>query len=566
MTNFRFLLALGVCGLVAQAVAQEPLRWLTSTVVDLAGPNGPDVSLKIVEIDEGGYYLVGWTSSGGGQARSIVARRVGLDGRVVWRRLLSGGPTGHVSSSGPSLGGACTDGQGGLVIAGSMTWDFARGYRLDRRKGFLVRFDAGGHRAWTRRFSSPSHVDVIDLARDGQGGFLVTGFTNPRTSNTPLLDREAEGLVARVGLNGGVLWDSRYLRTGQDTKFFRVAPDGHGGAHCFGQTHTPDPLPLNPGVERDLRARFNASGHLDWVAEDPPLVGPNWNPRVAADGDGGTYVAGHRLLSSGSSEARIERRDESGQLLWSSDFELLQGYTRFSSIRALADGTVLIAGTTNSMQTGHLVPVGFVATIANRGTVQALDTFPPASTFAWSSYWDVAVDSSGGLFVLVLEAPTGNQIFNVGARCQVVRYATRSIARLECLGQANSTGQPGRLFAEGDLDRSRNRLTLWTEDLPVHSFGFFLASQANGFVANPGGSEGNLCLGGDIARYIRPFEMGFTLFGDGFHLDLSLDDIPAPSGTASVLPGVPWFFQAWYRDTHPSATTNFTDAIEVVFQ
>ncbi len=47
---------------------------------------------------------------------------------------------------------------------------------------------------------------------------------------------------------------------------------------------------------------------------------------------------------------------------------------------------------------------------------------------------------------------------------------------------------------------ANNDLTLAASQLPNSSFGFFLTSRSQGFVMGPGGSQGNLCVGGAIGR------------------------------------------------------------------
>ena len=58
---------------------------------------------------------------------------------------------------------------------------------------------------------------------------------------------------------------------------------------------------------------------------------------------------------------------------------------------------------------------------------------------------------------------------------------------------ANSTGSPATISADGSALVTDDDVTLIADDLPMNSFGFFLTSQTQGFVANPGGSSGNLC-------------------------------------------------------------------------
>ena len=34
---------------------------------------------------------------------------------------------------------------------------------------------------------------------------------------------------------------------------------------------------------------------------------------------------------------------------------------------------------------------------------------------------------------------------------------------------------------------------------------------------------------------------------------------------SAILPGETWYFQAWFRDKNPAATSNFSDAIAIAF-
>ena len=129
----------------------------------------------------------------------------------------------------------------------------------------------------------------------------------------------------------------------------------------------------------------------------------------------------------------------------------------------------------------------------------------------------------------------------------------------------NSTGQSAEVSALGSNIVACNLLFLVATDLPPNQFGYFLNSQTQGFVPNPGGSQGNLCLGGSIGRYNRPGEILSSGAGGTFSLILDLTDTPQPTGSVSILPGETWNFQAWFRDNNPGPTSNFTDGVSITF-
>ena len=42
--------------------------------------------------------------------------------------------------------------------------------------------------------------------------------------------------------------------------------------------------------------------------------------------------------------------------------------------------------------------------------------------------------------------------------------------------------------------------------------------------------------------------------------------LPTPTGFVVAQPGETWNFQAWFRDSSPGTTSNFTDAVSITFQ
>ncbi len=135
-----------------------------------------------------------------------------------------------------------------------------------------------------------------------------------------------------------------------------------------------------------------------------------------------------------------------------------------------------------------------------------------------------------------------------------------------CMANANSSGSSATIDGSGSTTIAANDLTLGADNLPVNSFGFFITSQAQGFVMNPGGSQGNLCLSGAVGRYVGPGQVQQAGASGRIELLIDLTMVPQPNGSASVLAGDTWNFQAWYRDAVSGVpTSNFTDGLQVDF-
>lgn len=122
----------------------------------------------------------------------------------------------------------------------------------------------------------------------------------------------------------------------------------------------------------------------------------------------------------------------------------------------------------------------------------------------------------------------------------------------------NSTGTWGRLWATGSDSVAANDLTLVGSILPQERFAMLLASPAQDYVVGPGGSDGILCLGAPIAR----FPAASTGPGGVLQTPVDLTAIP---GHGAVAPGETWNFQVWHRDFVQLPTSNFTEAVRILF-
>ncbi|MEZ6017602.1 MAG: hypothetical protein R3F49_21010 [Planctomycetota bacterium] len=135
-----------------------------------------------------------------------------------------------------------------------------------------------------------------------------------------------------------------------------------------------------------------------------------------------------------------------------------------------------------------------------------------------------------------------------------------------CTANANSTGQTGVMSAAGSNSVAANDLQLTASNLPNNAFAFFIVSRVQGFIANPGGSSGNICLGGAIGRGAGGI---VNTAGTGrASVSVNLNSIPQPTGNVPVIAGETWNFQCWHRDSIPGggATSNFSDAYSITFQ
>ncbi len=143
-----------------------------------------------------------------------------------------------------------------------------------------------------------------------------------------------------------------------------------------------------------------------------------------------------------------------------------------------------------------------------------------------------------------------------------------SVGTSYCSGNVNSTGLAGDLAAVGTTLVAYNQITLSATQLPPDSFGMFIVSRMQGFIANPGGSFGNICLADPIGRYRGPGQVQDS--GPAGQIDLAIDllAMPQPTSFEVAVAGDEWNFQLWHRDVDAfgAVTSNFTKGLSIVLR
>jgi FG-GAP repeat len=150
-----------------------------------------------------------------------------------------------------------------------------------------------------------------------------------------------------------------------------------------------------------------------------------------------------------------------------------------------------------------------------------------------------------------------------GVRSGVVYSYDRALGTIVCDAQPNSAGLAATLELTGSLVAEVGDLTLSAASLPRHELGFFLASRSEGFIPNPGGSDGDLCLGTPYARLTA------SAGSSGAQGTLEYQLTPLSilfDKPDTIQAGESWTFQTWYRDQASPGGSNFSTAVTVVFR
>lgn len=150
---------------------------------------------------------------------------------------------------------------------------------------------------------------------------------------------------------------------------------------------------------------------------------------------------------------------------------------------------------------------------------------------------------------------------------RVFVYGDAVLGTSYCDAVPNSTGGPASLRARGSSRVAFDDVRLEATGLPSFSFALFFTGEDRTFVPGAGGGSGNLCVSGNVGRFLEPGQVKNSGSEGRVELTLDLMRIPSSSsGFIALTPGDTRTFQVWYRDVVPSGvTSNFTTALEIDF-
>ena len=265
----------------------------------------------------------------------------------------------------------------------------------------------------------------------------------------------------------------------------------------------------------------------------------------------------------------IDKPDMVSPTYWENPTDLLVGFVRVGSGQASTN--TLGSGTVN-LQNEAIDAITIGSPIdAGVGVAVAVGTIDVTGTLLSGPDLNALVGQTlapppFGTGVLLSTSPPGQ----LDLTLTEIRFLVGTQPRFGtnyCDAELNSASREAAMAGLGSAVVASNDARLSAYNLPTNAFGFFLGSRASGFAAMPGGSQGNLCLGGSIGRFVGPGQIQNSGASGRIDLQLDLTSLPTPNGLVAAAPGEDWYFTAWYRDAvGGSPTSNFADGRRGDFQ
>jgi len=182
------------------------------------GGTGSEYGMSIVEADDGGYVIVGSTTSYGAGGTDVYLIKIDSDGNLEWEYTFGG-------SNDDWAGSIDTVNDGGYIIVGD-TKSFGNGdFNV-----WMIKTDSNGIEEWNRVFGTTNaHETGYCVKSTSDNGYIVSGTSNVNGND--------QALILKTNMSGNVEWNLTLITDDSDILYSICETDDNNYA-TVGYTYT----------------------------------------------------------------------------------------------------------------------------------------------------------------------------------------------------------------------------------------------------------------------------------------------------------------------------------------
>jgi len=386
-SNLSYILSIIILALFYTNCKKTTSPYLPSHEAIWEKTYGGEISnwgFDVQETSNGGYIIVGKTSSFSSGDYDVYIIKTNSNGDTIWTKTIGG----EFEDSARSVR-VLSD--GGFIIVGQ-TKSFGAG----NSDAYVIRIDMNGDTLWTKTYGGNLSDNGKSIIEVSNGGYLIIGDTNSFVTNFL-----SDIYLIKIDEDGNTLWEKTYggddwdvgwsIQETSDNKLIMV-----GSTQSFGS-----------GDEDVYFAKLTQDG--DTICTKTfGGASSDWGYSVQEVSDGGyIIVGGTSSFGEGSLDVYIIRTDANGDLVWSESFGGV-GEDEAYCVRETDDGKYMVAGRTESYGKGY--NDFYILEIDNNGNGIWESTYGGTGTDRCYSF----VVTSDDRFILVGETDSfGNGICSV---------------------------------------------------------------------------------------------------------------------------------------------------------
>jgi hypothetical protein len=198
-----------------------------------------DIGNSVKQTRDGGYIIVGYT--GVPPSRNVYLIKTNPNGSMQWSRTFQ---VGYADDVGCSIQQTP---DGGYVIAGYTGWTYLN------HDVYLVKTDSLGYVNWSNTYGGSDDDESFSLQLTSGGGYIIVGFTKSFGAGAE------DVYLIKTNSNGDTLWTRTYGGTGKDIGF-SVQQTLDGGYIIAGETWS-----FGAGEDDFYLIKTNSNGETLWT-------------------------------------------------------------------------------------------------------------------------------------------------------------------------------------------------------------------------------------------------------------------------------------------------------------
>ncbi len=286
-----------------------------------------DMANSIIQTEDGGYAVAGYTWSKGAGRQDFWVVKLYEDGSIEWDRTFGGSAADVIYS-------IIQTEDRGYAVAGK-TKSIASG-----EKAWVIKLNTRGNKVWDNTFAKRTDDEIFSIIQTKDGGYAVCGYTGAKDWG------EVDCWVIKLDKTVNTVWDKIFGGIGWD-ETNTILQTEDGGYAVFGFVQS-----KNEGREDGWIAKLDENGEIVW----DKAFGGSQNDEVFSGiktADGGYAVCGYtESKGAGGYDAWIVKFDENGEIVWDKAFGGIEAEVANSIIQT-RDGGYALAGYTWSKGVGR---------------------------------------------------------------------------------------------------------------------------------------------------------------------------------------------------------------------
>lgn len=331
------------------------------------GGSDTDELHSLIQTQDGGYLLGGWTLSGisGNKSSALVGMmnywvvKLDANGNKIWDKTIGGNYTDRLTN--------LLQMQDGSYVLGGYSSSGIAGNKTQASKGlddfWIVKLDVNGNIIWDKTLGGNGYDELYSLMPTSDGGFIAGGRSNSGLSGDKSLASfgSYDYWVIKLDAGGNKLWDKSFGGSTND-ELYSLTQTSDGGYLIGGRSNSVisgSKTQAPKGSYDYWVIKLDASGNKVWERTLGGSGSEKMNSLIQMNS--GDYLVGgfsesgisgdKTQTSNGSGDYWIVKLDATGNQLWDKTVGAI-GSDWLTSLAQTTDGGFILGGETTSGLSG----------------------------------------------------------------------------------------------------------------------------------------------------------------------------------------------------------------------